>query len=57
MVIPDPRTGSVRTRRIDAESTVQLNRHESIEMIPVLRETSSDAMNVIDPPSELSPST
>jgi hypothetical protein len=56
-VIPDPSTGSVRTRRIDAESTVQLNRHDSIDTIPVLLDTSSDAMKVIDPPSELRPST
>jgi hypothetical protein len=55
--MPDPSTGSVKTKRIDAESTVQLNRHDKIDTIPVLLETNRDAMNVMDPPSELRPST
>jgi hypothetical protein len=47
----------VRTRRIEAARTVHEKRHERIEAIPVLRETSSEAMNVMDPPSDERPRT
>ena len=56
-MIPEPRTGRVRTRRTEAAKTVQEKRHERIEAIPVLRLTRREAMNVIEPPSEERPRT
>ena len=50
-MIPEPRTGRVRTRRTLAARTVQEKRQDKIDTIPVLRLTSKDAMNVIEPPS------
>lgn len=57
MVIPEPSTGRVSTSRTLADNTVQLNKHERIETIPVLLLTNNDAMNVIEPPSLDKPST
>lgn len=36
---------------------VQLKRHDRIDTIPVERDTSKEAMNVTEPPSEDTPST
>ena len=56
-MIPDPRTGRVNTRSTLAASTVQLNKQERIDTIPVLRETSNEAINVMLPPSDDRPRT
>lgn len=57
IVIPEPRTGKVSTNSIDADKIVQLNKHASILIIPVLLEISNEAIKVIDPPSEETPKT
>lgn len=56
-MIPEPSTGSVRTRRIDAERIVHENKQAKTVTIPVERAMSNEAMNVIEPPSEERPRT
>jgi hypothetical protein len=55
--MPLPSTGSVSTRRIEADRMVQLNRQDKMDTMPVDLDTSREAMNVIEPPSDDRPRT